>query len=264
MPPRKPTTDLDRSVAVSLDASAQLMPYVPRLLEGVEALGSSPRRVVNWLREAGIGPGHLVHDLGCGKGAVAVAIARRLGCRVRGVDGLAAFVDAAWAMAEQYNVEQICRFTCGDVARAARPAGDAVIMLGVLPIGRALPILRAAVKRGGVYIVDDAVALEGTRPARQLTGGSRPTRRGVRTLIEERGDTILREHIMSPSEYRTHERRIYTSIAESARTLIQDRPDLSRDVHDFLASQRRAGASLWRGPWRGAAWMVRRDGVGNA
>lgn len=252
-------TDLDTSVAASLDASARLLPYLSRLLEGVEALGSSPRRVVNWLREAGIESRHVVLDLGCGKGAVSVALARRLGCRVRGVDGLEAFIHHARSMAVREGVADKCEFRRGDVGSRLWPLADAVIMLGVLEITESLALARSRVRQGGVYIIDDAVALERSRPTHPRPDGHRPTRRGVRSLIEDLGDTILREHVMSPAAYRAYERRIFASISKAARTLVMEHPELSEEIQVFLANQRRSGSSLWRGPWRGATWMVRRS-----
>ena len=75
--------ELDRQVASSLEAPPELLPFIAELLADVDALGSSPA-VVNLLRPLAL-PRATTLDLGCGKGAISVNVARELGWHAHGV-----------------------------------------------------------------------------------------------------------------------------------------------------------------------------------
>ena len=89
------TLDLDESVAQAMEIDVRLLPLLPELLTDLSELGSSAEQVVSALESVGVNPESTVLDLACGKGAVAVALAQRLGVRVEGVDGFLPFLKAA-------------------------------------------------------------------------------------------------------------------------------------------------------------------------
>lgn len=69
-----------------MEADVRLLPVLPDLLIDLAELVSSPEQIVTALQAVGVEPESLVLDLGCGKGAVAVAPAQRLALRVEGID----------------------------------------------------------------------------------------------------------------------------------------------------------------------------------
>lgn len=193
-------------------------------------------------------------DLGCGKGAAAILAARTLGCRVRGIDACAPFVEYATRAAARAGVADRCEFMCADLRRAAgalRPA-SAAMMLGVLPIEDAAPMLKSLVVRGGIILLDDAIVLE-----RRAANGDRPTRTQAREFLRSLGLRIEREHVIAPAEYRCMEQALYSALSGRARDLCRRIPRLAPAVDRFLGQQRKAAAQLWRGPVRGAMWMAR-------
>ncbi len=68
-----------------------------------------------WLKEHGAGSGSRILDLGCGKGAVAIAMARALGCRVTGIDACAPFIEKARERASALGAADRGRFRGGDI-----------------------------------------------------------------------------------------------------------------------------------------------------
>ncbi|MEX2219773.1 MAG: methyltransferase domain-containing protein [Phycisphaerales bacterium] len=245
-------------MAASLDAPAALLPYLGELFADVDSLGSSPRLVAKWLRSAGVGAGSRVLDVGCGKGAAAVEVARRTGCRVAGVDAFAPFVAAARGLAERRGVADRCVFSVG-TARGARAAGDAfdaAIMLGVAPVRDAARILRRLVRPRGVYMIDDAAWIG--VPGSPQRGGA-PTLDEARALLVRAGDRILRERVLRPAEVRRIERPLRAALSARARALGRANPRLRPLLADYLARQR-AAAALLEGPLRPVLWMVRRGG----
>src|SRR5690606_4579014 len=117
-------------------------------------------------------------DLACGKGAVAVRAAATIGCRVVGVDGCEPFIDSARALARRRGVSRRCRFELADVRtwRDPRPF-HAAMMIGLFPLGRAARLLRAHVRPGGAYLIDDCIAGVG------FEGRGVPTRAQCERLI---------------------------------------------------------------------------------
>src|SRR5262249_22627788 len=149
-----------------------------------------------------------VIDVGCGKGAVAVALARRTGCRVLGVDACEPFISAARALAQRRGVDRRCEFRVGDLHRLPRPRRrfDAALMIGVRPLEEAATILRPLIRPGGVYVIDDVVRVT---PQRLPAGIHALDRAHARAMLTAPGDELIAEHLPTPSRIAALNRRLY-------------------------------------------------------
>lgn len=241
-------------MARSVDAPPALLPHFDRLFAGMDALGSMPRRTVGLLRAAGIGPRHRVLDLACGKGAVSVAAASEIRCRVTGVDACEAFIVSARAMADRRGVSERCVFRLGDVTALKPSRHDCAMMLGLLPLPDAARVLRPQVCRGGVYLIDDCWWDD------RLAEPDNPacfTRDGSLALIERLGDRVERIDTPPPSMIRALNARLYARLSANARALGRDTPRLRPHLRGFLKRQRDAN-DLLGDVLRPAIWVVRR------
>ncbi|MBL0926606.1 MAG: class I SAM-dependent methyltransferase [Phycisphaerales bacterium] len=235
--------------SASVDAPAALFPWLGALFEGVDALGGFPVRAANMLARLGVGRGGRVIDLGCGKGAAAVAIARRCGCRVLGVDACPAFVESARRLAAARGVSPLVRFEVGDFRRLRVPRRfDAAVMLGCDPLDRAAERLRGLVRRGGVYVADDALAPDPRSPY---------SARAAAAFIASLGDRVEAiATVPGPVLARAVSRTLAAVRANGAR-LSAERPELRRAVGAFLRAQDRSARELLT-RWRAAIVGVRR------
>ncbi|MBX3378268.1 MAG: class I SAM-dependent methyltransferase [Phycisphaeraceae bacterium] len=241
-----------REAAASVGASPALVPFLGLLFEGVDSLGSSPARVVRMLRNARVGPGSRVLDLGCGKGAAAIALAQTLGCRCTGIDAVPEFVAAANAAARQRGVSKLCEFRAGNLRQFARAgAYDAAIMLGVLDVERGRRVLRRSVRPGGVYILDDAVAV---RPRRGC-----PTLDEARRILTRGGDRIEVEDLWTPQQTLRQEEQLHRQLSRNAARIAMSHPRLQRSLASFLQRQQRAAREL-QTRFQPVQWMVRKSG----
>jgi SAM-dependent methyltransferase len=251
-------------VARSLDAPRVLLPHLPELFADLQALGTTPRRAVNWLASAGVGEGDVVVDLGCGKGASAIEAALRLGCEVVAIDGFGPFIESAREHAERRGVGALCTFEVGDCLKLVRGRGpaeakqfDAGMMLSVAPLDEATEAMRTLVRPGGVYLIDDAVWV-GRAESEDIPRASE-----ARKFIEGAGDRVLKTHTFGPAELLRLEASMQKHIRKRVRMLGRREPSLKPHLSEFMARQRTAIRMLTTGPLRPVLWLVRR-GKGKA
>ncbi len=163
--------ETSRKLAASLTAeTAELLPYLPYLLQDLWMLGSSPADMIRLLEKHMLmSKNAKVLDLGCGKGAVAIPIAARLRVSVKGIDLMPDFVSYAIEKAKAFDVSTLCTFVVGDINEAVeRESGYDCAILGALGdvLGtpeETLVKLRRTIKPGGCVLLDDAYLRESVK-----------------------------------------------------------------------------------------------------
>jgi SAM-dependent methyltransferase len=249
-------------VAAALDATPELIPYLPALLADLWDLGSSPALIVDWLREAGLpAPGARVLDLGCGKGAVALSLARELGCSAHGVDLFEPFLEEARTRAGEWDLAGSCRFERGDLREVARTARgfDAVVYASVGVLGAVddcVAVLRQCVRSGGWMVVEDGCLAEGIgapEPGYERYAGLAESRR----RLESQGDRIVREHVLGPAEMRALDESYIRRIRARAEALAAAHPQDADLIRGYVARQERAALG-WERNARSVTWLLQR------
>lgn len=256
---------LRASVAASIDAPASALPWISEAFADMQSLGSAPGRIAGWLAAAGVTARSTVLDVGCGKGAVAIEVARRIGCRVVGIDGFDPFIEAARARADRLGVAERCRFEVGDAraSRASRQAWarakyDAAMMVGLFPLDEAAAVLRPLVRRGGLYLIDDCIDTQPDMSADAPLDA--PLSRGeARAFLEQGGDQILREHVPTPSQVRRTEASLLGRMQRRIDAICRCEPAARGPLRELLRRQRSSAGQL-AGRYRPAMWLVRRGG----
>ncbi len=235
---------LETSVAESLETDRALLPYMPELLEDLWALGADPEMVVRLLKPLLPTNAHVL-DLACGKGAVSVALASRLGCRVFGLDAMSAFVETARAMAATHDVAHLCHFAVGDI-RAYDPGFeqyDAVLLGATGPILGSLRDtvgqLRRMVKPGGYIVLDDAWRVDTEAPL-SAPASDYPQRDEALKALTAFGDAIIVEEQLALEHLREENARNNAFIQKRVDTLVERCPSraalfcayASRQLHE--------------------------------
>ncbi len=244
-------------VARSVDVTPDLIPVLGPLFAGLSSLGSTPRRLASLVARYST-PGARVLDLACGKGAASVEIASRHNAKVLGVDACTEFLNAARELAERKRVSSSCRFVQADVrafARTHRARYDVALMIGLFPLAKAAPLLRSLVRKGGIYLIDDAVLDQANSDAADFEGV--PDAHACAAMIERLGDRVERRLLLPRSVIRSQNRTIHARLASAAASLAKSHPDLRRSLRAFVSRQREASAVLL-GPLRPTIWVVRR------
>lgn len=242
---------LDDSVARSLDAGRVLLPWLDFLLGDLEELGGEAREVLELLRPLALPPGTRALDLGCGKGAVALALARELGWEVLGVDGFEPFVRRAAERARASGLETRARFEVDDLAHF-RPSApfDCGLLIGVAgAIGGLAPgvaHLRRCVKPGGWLLIDDAFAGEGSAD-----------RAATHAELIAHGDALVVERIVDRERESEINARNTALIRGRAQELARERPELRLLLEAYVAAQECESERACR-EVLSATWLLRR------
>ncbi len=255
--------DLAASMAASMDAEPELLPHLHRLFVGLEDLGCQAEEVLAVLDGQGLPAEASVLDLGCGKGAVAIALASKYGSRVLGIDGMAEFLKHARAGARDQGIEASCSFRLADLREVAKQEGehDLVCLLALGDVlgdlQSTLAHLRQCVKPGGLILIDDAYLDPARATATDLADIDCPEQAEVRAQLCSHGDKILAERIIDGPESRQQYLSMLDAMEKPAQALAEELPELSTSIQDFVSRQR-AETELLLGPVVGALWLLQR------
>lgn len=253
--------DLLARVARVMEVDVRLLPLLPELLADLEGLESRPAEIADALEAAGAPAGASVLDLGCGKGAVAVALAERLGAHVLAIDAFPPFLEAARALASERGVEGLCTFREGDIVEVLRgqTSHDVVLLVSVGPLlgdhRLTLEALRRQVRPGGLVLIADGFLAEGVQTLPGYEGCASRTR--TLAQLAAFGDVLVREIVTPPAETRAANDRYTALIRARAERLRRLRPDLSGLVGAYVARQEREVEQI-EGSFVCATWVVRR------
>lgn len=153
----------EESVLTAMDCTdREILPYLPYILQDFWEIGSDPDVMIDLIKK------HLsnftnlkVLDLGCGKGAVSINIAKQINCECYGIDAIPEFISFSTSKADEHSVGNLCKFEVGDIReKIGALAKYDVIILGA--IGQVfgnyfetLTLLNNNLKDGGIVIIDD-------------------------------------------------------------------------------------------------------------
>ncbi|MFN0090770.1 MAG: class I SAM-dependent methyltransferase [Acidimicrobiales bacterium] len=248
----------EEMVAYALEMDPELLPYALELLSDLDALGADVALIVAAVAALGLESATVV-DLGSGKGAVSIALARELGLSVHGIELFEPFVHVARQAAAAAGAAGRCRFSHGDIvtmAGATAPVDVAVFaalgdVLGPLEV--TVGIIRQYVRPGGFLVINDSCLRDGAAasfPGFEHCGTLAETRR---RLIEH-GDDLVAETIEADPEAGLDEG---AAIAARAQELTRRRPELGSRLRTFVDAQLAEYEYLDRHTI-GAVWVLRR------
>jgi cyclopropane fatty-acyl-phospholipid synthase-like methyltransferase len=231
-------SDVNEKLAQSLSAeTTDLIPHLPYLLQDLWELGSSPSEMIGLLsRHATMAEHTRVLDLGCGKGAVSIQVARTFGCRIQGVDILPAFIEYAKEKAAEYGVAHLCDFQAQDVNVTVEWEKDCdVVILGATGdiLGEPPVMLRrikGMIRAGGWILIDDAFCADSRE-------GLYHTRDQWMHFFQDAGVRLVAE-IPANSQATTEDNfRQQACIVRRAEELKAAYPDMAPMFDEYVRSQ---------------------------
>jgi predicted TPR repeat methyltransferase len=253
----------DNEFTSAFDAPAEIAPFLTDLVEDMWALGSSPDVVVEILEPLRLPPDEThVLDLGCGKGAVCVTLARDLGFRATGIDICKPFLEVAEKKAAEYGVAGLCKFEQDDLksflGQAAGYDIAILISLGAILGGfdETVGSMRKAVGKGGYIIIDDGFLNSAASLDRRHYRHYAPHKRTLE-LLTSHGDTIVTERIYSNREMRAINDFYIASISSKAAEIVKGNPGLEQPLARYIQGQKEECEVIDR-CITGAMWLIRK------
>ena len=251
-------------LAYSLETEKDLLPFLPELLQDIWALGSDVECLVGAVSSLDLPRPFRVIDLGCGKGAVSIALAKALRAHVLGIDLFGPFVEECRRHAAQNDVERLCEFRQGNIAELAgtfEPADVAIFAALGDTLGsrsETMEIVRRYVRPGGFIIISDGYLRRADAPA--FPGFETAATRDV--CLEgwqARGDSLVSEFVGredgGDGDKGADEARL---IAMRAEALALAQPDLAEKILGFAQSQAEEYDFLTK-EFVDATWVFRRS-----
>lgn len=232
---------IEETVVTAMDGSdIRLFPYLPYILQDLWEIGADPEVVVNLIgRHVPNRGGLKALDLGCGKGAVSVRVAQRLGYECYGIDAIPAFIEDARRKAREYGVEHLCTFETGDIREKVKSlSGYDIVILGAIgPVfgdyNTTLTTLSACVKASGLFVVDDGYIEDNSDYRHPMM----TTRSRVVEQIDAAGMRLLEEYVTAPGSIRDSDDYIFDKLSRRCRELIRKYPEKERLFQDYIESQ---------------------------
>lgn len=232
---------LTSSIVESLDGSSnqEIYPFLPYLLQDLDEIGTDPRMAAAMI-EKHANHGRLsILDLGCGKGAVSVHLAKTLGCHITGIDGLPEFIESAGKLAAENNVSHLCRFIHADIREEIKNCRDFdVVILGAIgPVfgfmAQTLQAIAPALRPGGYVFIDDGFKEDDTLPDYDRV----LSRSAFYQQIAEQGFVVLEELIIPPHQLHGSNREIQDMIVKRAYELIVQHPEKEKILLNYVQAQ---------------------------
>ncbi|MBN2102915.1 class I SAM-dependent methyltransferase [bacterium] len=241
--------DIIISVVQSLDGEDEaLYPYLPYLLQDLWEIGSSADVILGLIRKHQLDQqsDFTVLDLGCGKGAISVPLARVFGFRVHGIDAMPAFIKEAWEHAEQNGVSHLCRFEVGDIRKLSSEfKGYDLIILGSIgpvlgTVEETLKQIKLRLRPNGHVVLDDGYIPDNVSWQSDMYLSETE----MMKQIQRAGFICAGQQTMDASFIKKSNRQIYQAIEKRANEFILQYPDKQDILQKYLDAQIRENQIL--------------------
>ena len=217
--------------------SIELIPHLPYLLQDLWELGSSPEDILELItKHIRVSEQTRVLDLACGKGAVSVHIAKKLGCIIKGIDIMPEFIDFAINKAQEFGVMELCEFLVGDITESVKTEKDYdIVILGAVGdvLGNSvetIELLNNTIKKGSYIIIDDAYGND-------KTNAKYPTREQWLMNFNNTGVRLIDEKIIKDDDLANLNNEQLELIVKRANELKEKLPEKSHLFDSYIDSQ---------------------------
>jgi len=239
---------VEKSVVEALDGTdSNLFPFLPYILQDIWELGASPEAVLKLVKKHTINQSNLkVLDLGCGKGAVSIKLAKELNCQCHGIDAINEFIGEAKNKAREFNVEEYCSFESGDIRdRVHDLRGHDIIILGAIgPVlgdyYSTLTKVSKCLNEGGLIIIDDGYIDDGS----EYSHPSMLKRSVILKQISDAGMKLADEVIINKYELQKLDEYMLRNIKKRCKELIKIHPDKRNIFVNYVKAQEEENEAL--------------------
>lgn len=231
---------IEWSVVESLDGTdMELFTYLPYILQDIWEIGADPS-IMSELIKKNIGNKSLkILDLGCGKGAISIHLAKELNCSIKGIDAMPDFIKEANGYAVKYQVSDKCDFEVGDIRSKIKEMRnfDVVILGAIGPVlgnlNTTLKILAKSLNKTGYVLLDDSYIEDNS----ELNYDRCLRKSDFYEQIKTADFEIIQEVIFEGNAIESSDNIIYNAIEKRVNELILQYPTKTKLFNGYLQSQ---------------------------
>ena len=232
---------LEESVVTAMDGTdKELFPYLPYILQDIWEIGADPEIIIRLIERHFINHDRLkILDLGCGKGAVSIKVAKKFGCSCYGIDAIPEFISDARKKAVEYNVEHLCRFEVGDIREKVKVLSsfDIIILGAIGPVFgdyyTTLTTLSGCLNETGVFIIDDGYIENNSN----FTHPSIQKQETIIQQIHSAGMQLIEEVIIGKDDIKDSDDYIFDNLGKRCFELIERYPEKKNLFLDYIEKQ---------------------------
>ena len=232
---------LEESVVRAMDGTnVELFRFLPFILQDLWEIGTSVHTIEKLVQKhTDSQTGINVLDLGCGKGAVSIHLAKELGCTCVGIDAVKEFIDEANARAGDLGVGRQCRFEAGDI----RKPPDLGCQFEVVVLGSIGPVFgdhRSTLSAVAPYLTPDGLVIleDGyIEDDSSFTHPSVAKRAAVLKDIESCQMELVGEVVASPDDLEQINAEMFETVKRRCEELIEKHPDQRRLFEEYIEEQ---------------------------
>lgn len=238
---------LEESVVIAMDTTdTAIFPYLAYILQDFWEIGTSPKEVITLLERQKLNGAQLkVLDLGCGKGAVSIELADKLGYHCLGIDGIKEFISEANGVAKKYAVDTLCEFRVGDIRKEITNLDTYdIIILGA--IGQVfgnyyetLTTLLPHLKDSGIIIIDDGYV----ENKNEISQSSVLMKEDLLHQVDKAG-MIICDEIKADQEVFDNNEEDLRQLVQRCEELMNKYPEKASLFQSYIENQNREYAAL--------------------
>lgn len=239
---------LQESVVTAMDGSdVALFPFLPYILQDLWEIGASPKVIIGLVRKHTKNYSNLrVLDLGCGKGAVSIKLAKEFNCKCFGIDAIKEFIDEANAKAGEFGVDHLCQFAVADIRERiiALTRFDIIILGAIGPVFgdyfSTLTILSKCLTENGIIIIDDGYIENESEYIHPLI----QKQEIILRQIKNSGMRIIDQVIINKNEIKDADDQIFANLKKRCQELIEKHPQQKELFENYIINQDEANDVL--------------------
>ncbi|MBU0528578.1 class I SAM-dependent methyltransferase [bacterium] len=232
---------IEESVVTAMDGSdKELFPYLPYILQDLWEIGADPGVIIKLISKHFANCADLkVLDLGCGKGAVSVRVAKNLGCSCYGVDAIPEFIVFAQQKAIEFKVGHLCTFETCDIREKVKDLTryDIVILGAIGPVFgdyfTTLSTLSKCINENGIFIIDDGYINDNSDYSHPLMF----KKSSIIKQIDKAGMKLVENDIMDREDIIDSDDYIFDNLKKRCYELIEKYPDKQNLFLDYIKKQ---------------------------
>lgn len=222
-------------------SNIELLPFLPYILQDIWEIGSDSNVFVELIRKHMMNYSNLkILDLGCGKGAVSIKLAKEFNCLCLGIDAVKEFIKDADNKAKEYSVSHLCRFEVGDIRLKVKELHefDIIILGSIGPVFgdyyTTLNILTKCLNKNGIIIIDDGFIENNSNYFHSLI----QKQDVVLQQIMNSGMQIMDEVIMNKDSIKDSDDHIFEKLKKRCNELIEKHPTQKNLFENYIRRQK--------------------------